>query len=496
MMDKPPGLTRGTTIRQGKLVALNLLFVKNLSHPDLTLAERCHLHFAVSKTIIHELCHALFQQRFLQRNMNGAKEPFYDFKEVAEMGEVLEFGMFGGRCEVKPFSRTLPIAANIHTWPGVDESTSAGKISSRLDKPRDAFVIHVHAAWLSKLLSRDFWNDASIPRKSDNFFHRTNVVRMDTITRREWPYRANIELRDVTVETDQSRWSNVEVDVMNAWNQRHHEWTLERNLWFNEERTRWDNSPWGIPNWINYAMADFAKAFAEKDYHQCRRCIQLVGLNRTGGIRWLDTPFTAALPPTSAHGDIWYFFAIGLLMTAALPIRQLSDPPPPVPQTPRVLHRYVPSRESLRVATERGLDLEDPIILSLPQRSKGVPTTPPYYNPFGKNPTEAIPPTQLGHLQVLDSILQHIRQQGAVVSGPWFRKIAEASASIQNERIQLNIRHPSNHLSQAIAKWDFTPPGYDPQNMGWVRWSLDRKQFEEVPGYQPPQPTTSAHGLA
>jgi hypothetical protein len=34
----------------------------------------------------------------------------------------------------------------------------------------------IPALYTSKLLSRSFWEDATIPRKSDNFFHRIDLI--------------------------------------------------------------------------------------------------------------------------------------------------------------------------------------------------------------------------------------------------------------------------------------------------------------------------------
>ncbi|KAI0152733.1 hypothetical protein GGR57DRAFT_513620 [Xylariaceae sp. FL1272] len=458
IMEKSPGNMRASTMQQGKLVLLNLLFVKNLSNPDLTLAERCHLYFAVAKTIVHELAHVLAFQRLLALGITRFMDPFVDFQEVAEMGEVLESRIFGGKCMV-----TL---------------------------------------------------------------HRTNVVRMDTVTRRIWPFMSNIELRNVNVETDQSRWSSVDVDVMDAWDQRHREWTLARNGWYDVERTRWYSSPWGVPNFIHHGIAHFAKAFAEKDFNGCRRAITFVGFNRPGGIQWTSTPFQNELPPLNASGDPnrWYFFAIGevhplqtfafdqrvvpsvaarlialvwagLLMTAAIPIHGRDDPPPVISRDPSVVHRYVPSKAYAQQLAEENRTF-DPILLTLPQPYGPIYQTPNYYQPFSRTPTRPLAPTQMGHLNVLHTILEYIKQQSAVVSGPWFRKIADMLASIKQQRIQLRIDHPDSHLSRAIDRWDFTPPEYDPQNMDWIRWVPDRQEFENVPGYQPPQDPTRAYGLA
>ncbi|KAI0143494.1 hypothetical protein GGR57DRAFT_508079 [Xylariaceae sp. FL1272] len=94
-MSAPRGWSRGFTIRSMSppLIALNLIPLRHLHGSDLTLAERCMIQWSFGKTILHELAHAIVENR--HPGLSG--EPFWDFEPIAEIGQAFEARIFGGR---------------------------------------------------------------------------------------------------------------------------------------------------------------------------------------------------------------------------------------------------------------------------------------------------------------------------------------------------------------------------------------------------------------
>ncbi|GAW24250.1 hypothetical protein ANO14919_138330 [Xylariales sp. No.14919] len=175
----------------GPMIIVNIKDLKNLMRDEMTLAERCTTVFSVINTILHELSHAVNCARLANDTHPSLttiptlanaiqdeftfSEPYIDFDAAAEMGCAFEMAVFGGR-----FRTHLSIATSPHldNWPRRHLATTHGKGIPAHPKFNTRFSVEsttlVPSFWVTKILSAEFWADDTIPRKSDNFFHRVD----------------------------------------------------------------------------------------------------------------------------------------------------------------------------------------------------------------------------------------------------------------------------------------------------------------------------------
>ncbi|KAJ3566559.1 hypothetical protein NPX13_g7088 [Xylaria arbuscula] len=100
-----------TMLDIGNLIALDIGPLRNLMRGDLTLSERCMLHYGQAVTLIHEMFHAIGQFRKVEDETTWPKtlpsinwithptrfaEPFLDEDGAVELGFAAEDRLFGG----------------------------------------------------------------------------------------------------------------------------------------------------------------------------------------------------------------------------------------------------------------------------------------------------------------------------------------------------------------------------------------------------------------
>ncbi|RYC59208.1 hypothetical protein CHU98_g6997 [Xylaria longipes] len=98
-----------TTGGLGELIMIEAGPIRRLLADDVTIAERCMLHFVLMVTMLHEMFHALFQSRKVDQTWSQdlqpinlvkrleVKEPLLDDDAATEMGYAAEQRIFGGQ---------------------------------------------------------------------------------------------------------------------------------------------------------------------------------------------------------------------------------------------------------------------------------------------------------------------------------------------------------------------------------------------------------------
>ncbi|KAI0458053.1 hypothetical protein F5B21DRAFT_520010 [Xylaria acuta] len=171
----------------GSVITLGVNVIDTLSGDDITLAERCQLQYQLART-------------------------FIDFDGIAELGYAMEQRVFGGVVTSLHLTGHYPLGSHHRSWPFLSQAAGDSQLGYKIrDHPtfaavQDVIVSPLPALYTSKLLSRSFWDDANIPRKSDNFFHRNQLL----VGRTEFIPSNQLRWQDVTV--DRAKLSRGEVD--------------------------------------------------------------------------------------------------------------------------------------------------------------------------------------------------------------------------------------------------------------------------------------------
>ncbi|RWA14111.1 hypothetical protein EKO27_g1028 [Xylaria grammica] len=195
---------------------------------DITLAERCVTLVFLAVTILHELSHAIVTQRMRETYgedyNNSENEPFIDFHGVSEIGFEFEAAILGGVLEEHIANLAYPpLAWYLQSWPPSKVATSraafAGIINGHADfrDGRNMQKTLLPVEFASKLLSEDFWRDQAIPRKTDNFFHRTPLFLSNT-KYKSWENLASY-VSDITINSslDLDTLSDFEKGMVQDW---------------------------------------------------------------------------------------------------------------------------------------------------------------------------------------------------------------------------------------------------------------------------------------
>lgn len=102
----------------------------------------------------------------------------------------------------KDYTGQYPLGSHHRSWPILSQAAGYSHLGYKIEHhpifgtPQGVIISSLPALYTSKLLSRSFWEDPSIPRKSDNFFHRNQL------------------LVGVTqfIPNDQLRWQEITID--------------------------------------------------------------------------------------------------------------------------------------------------------------------------------------------------------------------------------------------------------------------------------------------
>ncbi|TRX98542.1 hypothetical protein FHL15_000616 [Xylaria flabelliformis] len=412
----------------GTIITLGVTMIDSLSKNDITLAERCHLQYYLARTILHEMMHSLATSRMRHTFPADPNvpddyiepEPFVDFDGIAELGYAMEQRIFGGVVVTLHGTGEYPFGLHHRSWPSllqVDGDSDYGyKIGNHpiFSTVQDVTVCPLPAIYTSKQLSKSFWEDENIPRKSDNFFHFNQLL----VGRTQFLPDNPLRWQEMTVDRGKIARGEVdpgETEMMVS--------TGQTNL--AEFADIWES------------ISEFATEFHNGNEIRCGQ----ISLWFARTVPWSAGAdlYRAALIPISVQSVQWIVHCIGLLMMAATPIRRF-----PIIQE----------------------EIETEAVLQL-QPSARAPTLPPIniIPDFSVNhksciESELFDPINTGNepvpvfdhiniLNVLRSALQVVIDAKVRVSKPWV----------------LEIMDPDFHHGLWAPDWDFKIPDYAPDQL-------------------------------
>ncbi|KAI1740302.1 hypothetical protein F4680DRAFT_465739 [Xylaria scruposa] len=454
--------TWGVTL--GELIAIDVGDIKNLMGGGITIAERCLIHFNLMGTMLHELFHALFQRRrddktwpanrpAINRVKKSSKEPFYGDDSVTEMGYAAEQRIWGGRVSIGlEYCDDLPFGAYIMDWPG----PQAGKPGEDMIEDGAAFqlgrtihITRIPALFTSRMLSAEFWDNANIPRKSDNYFHQNRLFTSDTISEGRKP------LKYSEVKLYNAARTNSERQMIRAWFDRKWDWYHRRTDWYKENLLQWRRTPWSdVP--ARQLILKFGRAFRDKNEIECkfiaRRLLMRLTYwkGRNTYIQGLPPPYNPALTPVRENHS-WIFHAIGLLMLVALPI-QASEIRSEYQFD--VTYRFIPRRGTAERLKKTRKSHE-----VWPEDDRVIPPS-VLHDPLGGQPmvvTKAMLFDQKKYLDVLNRLIDYLAKNGVRVSHPWLRQIMDIAEDLRRQRRDVS----ASGKKTWVNNWRFAIPAYD-----------------------------------
>ncbi|KAI1270416.1 hypothetical protein F5Y18DRAFT_421908 [Xylariaceae sp. FL1019] len=398
---------------------------------DLSLSEQCHLYYGIATTLIHELMHALLNGRRHDDRTFGNYIPmdgidvdsWLDVVEIdidftkEEPGFWLEKQLFGGivemRFQVQFGDPGIPLALR-HD-----------------NEPMNWVVSSLHT---SRLLSESFWTNASIPRKSDNFFHWNPIFGLDgdadtapTIT------------EDPTVQqTSEYRLLVPELEARNA---------VLNSLqagWKDVEHLRWDGTLWSMEH-FRTLLAAIPYWFKKAEEIKCA----IIANHFVAHMDWADSAnFASQLPAPGRK--------LNYCAASAASVAGTANP-------------LIPVGHEIVVKTNL-------LATSLWGDSNEVPPS-ELYDPLTLRyrSRRLIVSTQLDYLRAFRDLLEAIAMSGSTVEGEWLGNLFTAATAIRQKR--QDPRYPYNKW---IDKWPFQVPPYKEQNV-MVRYDQATKKWRQIP---------------
>ncbi|KAI1322122.1 hypothetical protein F5Y16DRAFT_416371 [Xylariaceae sp. FL0255] len=477
-----------------RFTIINISPVQLLLNGDLTISERCHLHFFLAQTIVHELMHAIMFERMgnVDDKWNKLKasdrkrvdeliEPFVDFDHLSEIGMAFESRIFNGST---PANQTglncIPLAHSGERWPF--PTITAGFVNENhpVYCGQGQLIIDRYAAiQTARLLSENFWTGATAPaRKSDFNWHRITIFSASSTTSSDPRYGGWPAIWEpVTIDkTNADLWLPGDAESVEAWDKRLKYLEICRAGWYEREKAAWVRTPWAYPMRLFTQIDIFQKASQTKNEAAgALACEQLSSI-----LPWDDEKgFRDGLPTqTNLRNHDWIFFALSMLMYATMPVR-----------TKAIItgadDEFAMCRTFLkpRSGTASGgpkefkRSVED---FNAPPDTREANT---FHDPFDQGKSKR-PVTHEHYLNLVDQLLDTIKRNESLVSGPWYAEVQRVCGELRAERKRLQDEQSSNHQTRWSVRWTFVVPGYDPSNLGWMQWSNasnDWTQLTDLP---------------
>ncbi|KAI0146366.1 hypothetical protein GGR57DRAFT_516798 [Xylariaceae sp. FL1272] len=483
-----PMLTSALTQGNNGIIWLHIEFGKVLRDTTTTLAERSICTFILAVTMVHEAMHALMWQRVNKDRQDASwqlltakqektgrrypggdilAEPIVDFESTTpEFGSAMEARMFGGT-----LSQTALVGHdNAHPPLGVWVCPQRTPLTYE----------HVQSLYTSHILCQSFWEDKSF-RKSDHNFHHVPIF-----TTRGNPGEEELEIR----HNSEGEFLGIDKHALliQDWGERCQTWELDRQLWFTPLTRAWEVTPWSQVT-LRAKLGYFELIFNGDDSEvPCASIAEQF----VGQMDW-DNPelFVAKMPDmNSPLRHEWYFYAIGLLMMAAMPLRNAGSeyrekvafvtllPGQEMQSTnpQKDLVQYRMNTEYLEETMPDCTTCSASILWT--HRDGEIKAL------RGKNLT------QLDYLQVLSEFMFYVEHNNRPISLPWYKAIAEAYKTIKEWRESMISPAGGNTRKTWVPHWPFKIPSYEDPHWGvrdvetstWqaLRWNDEEGRFERI----------------
>ncbi|KAI0487483.1 hypothetical protein F4859DRAFT_525601 [Xylaria cf. heliscus] len=407
------------------VITLSVDGISSLSEGDITLAERCHLQYELART-------------------------FMDFDGVAELGYAVEQRVFGGITAKFETTGQHPFGMYHRSWPFFIEPDGDSTLGYKLgDHPmfsmtNNVVISSLPALYTSKILSQSFWEDANIPRKSDNFFHRNQLL----VSQTDLIPHTEPHWEDITV--DGGKLSRGEVEPVESWQHWESIWNQARHTWYDIARETWLKSPWGNVK-ISEAVYEFGKEFRLGNEIRCatisKRLVEIIPWRTDANT------YRAALFPVSTD---WIVHCIGLLMMAAIPIRRTR-----LQRTKIDICIMLQLQPSARAPTLPPID-----IIPDCNRTLNICDSSELFDPIRSGDKPIAGFDHIDIFIVLRNAIRVVALTNTQVSKPWLFEILRVADKLEEQRTEmlkaLTKADPAYHHGLWAPDWDFKIPDYNP----------------------------------
>ncbi|TRX96522.1 hypothetical protein FHL15_002794 [Xylaria flabelliformis] len=463
--------TWGVTLGQlGDLIGIDVGPIRTLMAGNITIAERCMLQFSLMTTMLHEMIHALNRSRKVDQtwpaylppisflNHPETSEPLLNDDAAVEMGFAAEQRIFGGQLVLGPmYCDDLPFGAYISDWPSPFEGSPDKDIVAdhwAFQPGRIMHITRLPALFTSKILSAEFWDDATIARKSANHFHCDRLFVSDTISAgrdSDMVYSAARLHPNAGVMPKAG-----ELEMIADWLHRKWDWEQRRAGWFEQSWQEWRRTPWSDVR-SRQRIIKFGRKFGRRNRIEC----EWIALTLLGAVECCETRdiYIQNLPPYKEDNK-WVFHAMGLLMLAALPIRNYAiESDENINRTWRFISREGTAERLKGVKESYHSHRID---------ERRIPAS-VLHDPLGRpGPVEADNFYQEDYLDVLGRLVNYLARNDVAVSHPWLQQIMNTAHDLRRQRRDVS------RSKLSWAEWRFTIPTYDTSlsRFQYGRWTV------------------------
>ncbi|KAI1308151.1 hypothetical protein F5Y03DRAFT_351449 [Xylaria venustula] len=437
-----------------------------------TPAERCfkilHTAIIVSHSI---MVHRQWGNKRLMRLQEGElSEPFVDFHGTAEIGHAFEQAVFGAvilPINVSSESISLGLLARGWPYPWTDQPLAEATVDfikghEDFDDGKIIELALVPAEFASKLLSEAFWNDATIPRKSDNYFHRRPIF-ISRFPNEKSKYLGNFcKPLGIDPSLDLNLLSLSEKKMIESWRENEDIWNSSRANWYRRRIKVWRLTP------LRTRIATFRFAHKEKELGDCFE----IANSMVRQLRW-NKEISTSEYISELQKTRWVFHTyLGLLMFAALPIQDEDEILDQEGLERTAVVELPPSstaigRRSIKIRQSKWH------YFSLAEASK-------IFHPM-KYPHKALTRfTQTNYLDLVLVILRVLAKQRTLVPTGWLIEIMRVQRTIREAREAMRSMGmvPSERRKSWAGVWDFKVPLCDPSDKS--RWDDEQSEVRKA----------------
>ncbi|KAI0143753.1 hypothetical protein GGR57DRAFT_518232 [Xylariaceae sp. FL1272] len=416
-------------IHKSILVALNIEYIKSLTSKKLSIAERCTLHYGLAVTIVHELMHCISQARMsvtetyvgtrrddLHRYNNfGMNEPYLDAAGLRELGYDGESYFFGGQVNRSP--TYMPISHSIMDWPHARYDCS-------LAPPGSVFMLPDFEIYLSR-------NGVHFPDR--------------------WGVPVPVRIQDLaSVDLNPEDFT-----TLGAWSEKQRHWESIRAGWYPRYKTIWDDSPWSYRYYLlRSEISNFSDAFESRDEIKCENAAKRIvrGTGWSDGLSWNE--MVNNMPTDSAASPLWFYWAVGLLMYAALPLRPETIILLPTRHS-RGPYLLTPSKAASAAGRDRATGYRSPEAQVVTQAEASV-----LWPVFGSLDNGSF--TQLDYLEDVRALLGEIAIHERLIWLSCKTSIEDCYNALRKHREELERGYAGRgHTSKWASTWPFQFPEAD-----------------------------------
>ncbi|RWA06735.1 hypothetical protein EKO27_g8363 [Xylaria grammica] len=406
----------------GSMIIVNIRDLKSLMRDEMTLAERCSTVFSVTVMILHELSKEappppptymmpsyLVHLSFVLHIVIPYNWTSLTTLCMLLLGHAINCARL--EYDTHPSLTTLPALAN-----AVQDQFTFREPYIDFDAASEMGCAFEMAMFGGRFRAPQFWADDTIPRKSDNFFHRVDYfhtvipfIGLEGRLVRRLPYIDQRE--DLKRQLSQGVLSPELADLIRNWEVRHWAWNEARRDWYPQLYQTWAKTAW------NSREREYFYKFGEE-------------------------------------------LKKGLLMFAVMPIRLARS----TRKKPSVFITVSLDPSSENKNPSKSFRRHDTAKDFYPESMEASR----FYDPFDR-PGVPFPLGEFNHFDYLDQVqkvIRHYTKDGAATSKPWVTEIIRVEKNIRQRRLELVAAGLSANqfFSRWVDEvWDFQLPEYDPK---------------------------------